>query len=98
MAFRIERKPRENLKKEDRLIAICKANDAKVYINSIGGSTLYDKNIFSTKGIKLLFIKNTFPGYKQFNNSFISGLSIIDVLMFNSKEEISNMLNQYELI
>lgn len=88
----------KNLKKEDRLIAICKVNDAKIYINSIGGSTLYDKKTFSKNGINLLFIKNTFPKYKQFNNNFISGLSIIDVMMFNSKEKISSMLNQFELI
>ena len=36
--------------------------------------------------------------YKQFNNEFQSNLSIIDVMMFNSKEEIKQLLNKYELI
>ena len=36
--------------------------------------------------------------YNQFDNEFIPNLSIIDVLMFNSKEQIQRMLNNYELV
>ena len=36
--------------------------------------------------------------YNQFKEAFVPGLSIIDVLMFNSVEIIKEMLKQYELI
>lgn len=35
---------------------------------------------------------------KEPNDEFISSLSIMDVLMFNSIEEIYKMLDNYELI
>jgi hypothetical protein len=35
--------------------------------------------------------------YKQFNNEFIPYLSIIDIMMFNSREGIKEMLEKYKL-
>lgn len=86
------------LKSQDKVLALCKAQNTDIYINSIGGVELYDKIIFKQKGIKLNFIKSNPINYKQFNNEFIPWLSIIDVLMFNSKEEIKKYLNEYTLI
>ncbi|HEY8401140.1 MAG TPA: WbqC family protein, partial [Cytophagaceae bacterium] len=71
---------------------------ATQYINAIGGQELYKKENFDIHGIQLNFIKPLPIEYKQFNNEFVPWLSIIDVLMFNSKEEIQIMLEQYELI
>ena len=85
-------------KKADRLIDICKMNNPDIFINSSGGKELYDKVEFNKNGIKIYFIKNIITPYNQFENNFIPGLSIIDVLMFNTKDEIKEMLNQYELI
>lgn len=87
-----------DLKKKFRLIEICKKNNATDYINPIGGKEIYTKEDFKIKGLKLKFIEPQINEYKQFNSGFISGLSIIDVLMFNSKEEVRKMLNKYELI
>lgn len=86
------------LKSQDKVLSLCKAQKADVYINSIGGVELYDKAIFKQNGIKLNFIKSDPIKYKQFNNEFISWLSIIDVMMFNSKEQIQEYLNKYTLI
>jgi hypothetical protein len=36
--------------------------------------------------------------YDQQRQPFEYGLSIIDVMMYNSPEEINNMLDQFELI
>ena len=87
-----------DLKKESRLIEICKKNNATDYINPIGGKEIYTKEYFKIKGLKLKFIEPQINEYKQFNSGFISGLSIIDVLMFNSKEEVKNMLDKYKLV
>jgi hypothetical protein len=84
--------------KAERIITICRENGADTYINSYGGQELYSKSEFCEKGIALHFIKNNLPVYKQFKDGFVPGLSIIDVLMFNSKDEIKEMLNHYELI
>jgi hypothetical protein len=86
------------LKKEDRLIEICKSNSATTYINPIGGEELYRKSFFNKHNVKLFFIKTNQTPYKQFNHDFTAGLSILDVLMFNSIEEVNRMLNNYELL
>lgn len=86
------------LKSQDKVLSLCKEQNADVYINSIGGVELYDKETFKQNNIKLNFIKSNPIQYKQFNNEFVSWLSIIDVLMFNSKEQIKEYLNNYTLI
>jgi hypothetical protein len=82
-----------SLKAEEKVIAICKALHATTYINPIGGTELYSKEHFLKECIHLKFIKADNIQYKQFNNDFIPFLSIIDVMMFNSKTAITNYLN-----
>jgi len=86
------------LKNQDKVIDICELMKAKSYINTIGGQALYSKEKFLEKGIELKFIKSKPITYKQFDNEFIPWLSIIDVMMFNSKEQIKEMLKEYEII
>ncbi|MGX9985360.1 WbqC family protein [Soonwooa sp.] len=86
------------LERQNRLIDICQREQAQHYINAIGGQALYKKEDFITQGIKLDFIKSKPIQYKQFNNDFVPWLSIIDILMFNSVEEVNFMLDQYELL
>lgn len=88
----------KSLQAQDRLIEISKILNATDYINAIGGEQLYDKNAFSDAGINLSFIQTELINYKQFNNKFIPNLSIIDVMMFNSKEDIKEMLKKYTLV
>lgn len=86
------------LKAQDKVIDICKNLNAKKYINAIGGQELYSKEIFKQNRIELNFLKTELVEYKQFKNDFVPYLSIIDILMFNSKDEIKKMLNRFELI
>ncbi len=86
------------LKSQEKVLSLCKSQNAKIYINSIGGIELYDKETFKQNNIELNFIKSNLIQYKQFNTEFISWLSIIDVLMFNSKEQTKEYLNSYTLI
>ena len=86
------------LKSQDKVLSLCQAKNANTYINSIGGTELYDKNIFKQYGIELNFIKSNHIEYKQFNNEFVPWLSIIDVLMFNTPEQVQQYLNEYTLI
>lgn len=87
-----------SLKSQEKVIAICSALNANEYINPIGGKSLYDKSSFMKWGIKLSFHQMCDIIYHQYNNQFIPNLSIIDVMMFNSKEKIEKLLNRYKLI
>ncbi len=84
--------------KEERLIEISKSLNASHYINPIGGLELYYKSNFLDNNIKLSFLKSKDISYKQFDNEFVPWLSIIDVLMFNSRSLILQMLDEYKLV
>lgn len=86
------------LKAQDKIIHICKNLNADHYVNAFGGQELYNKADFAKECIKLSFIKTKPIIYEQFKNEFVPWLSIIDVMMFNSVGDISEMLDRYELI
>ncbi|MBC7408507.1 MAG: WbqC family protein [Arcicella sp.] len=87
-----------HLKAQERILDICSQEKANQYINPIGGLELYDKDFFEAKNLKLNFIKSNAIEYTQFKNEFVPWLSMIDVLMFNSKEKIKEFLDNYELV
>lgn len=86
------------LKGQDKVIHICKLLNADEYYNAIGGQELYSFEDFKNNGIELSFLKTNNINYKQFSNEFVPNLSIIDVMMFNSKASIKEMLFDYELV
>lgn len=88
----------QSLHGKDRVISICQHLHADTYINAYGGQLLYDKVDFSDNGIKLFFAQMRPVQYAQFESGFVPNLSIIDVLMFNSPDEINQMLDAYTLI
>lgn len=78
---------------------ICnKIPNANEYWNAIGGSEFFDRSKYTEAGIELKFQKVIIEAYRQKGNIFEPGLSIIDVMMFNSKDEINQMLDNFELI
>lgn len=85
-------------KREYRIYDIAKRLGADSYYNAIGGQELYSYDEFKARGIKLAFIKTGDVRYKQFKNEFIPSLSILDVIMFCSVDEIKEMLGQYTLL
>ena len=88
-----------NLKCQDKVIDLCKKMNADEYINAIGGQQLYSKEAFMSEGIKLNFLHTDDIKYNQFSKNMIAkNLSIIDVMMFNSKKDIKKMLGEYTLI
>ncbi|MBL8002781.1 MAG: WbqC family protein [Flavobacteriales bacterium] len=83
---------------QERLLHICAELGAGRYINPIGGVELYDREIFAKRGVQLNFLRSHMPEYRQSVDKFVPGLSIIDVLMFNSIADIRQMLDRYDLI
>ena len=96
MSSSLEKK--NELKGQEKVINICKALKATEYYNAIGGQKLYSFDKFREEKIQLKFLKTKDIKYKQLDNEFISNLSVLDVLMFNSKEEVKKMLNSYSII
>jgi hypothetical protein len=86
------------LKGAQRVLAICQARGADVYVNPIGGLELYDKEQFSQENISLFFLKANDIRYPQFGNEFIPYLSILDVLMFNSAGRVKDLLKEYTML
>lgn len=87
-----------SLHAQDKVIDICKRLNGDVYFNPIGGVELYNCEDFLRNGISLKFLKMNDIRYQQFDDEFVPGLSIIDVMMFNDKKTIKNYLNQYTLL
>lgn len=87
-----------NLKAESKVLSICELLNADEYYNAIGGRMLYSFSDFREKNIELKFLKTEEIIYKQFSNIFYPNLSIIDVMMFNSKEKIKCFLDDFQLV
>lgn len=86
------------LSAKDRLVDMSKLMDCSIYINSPGGKSLYNKEYFTAKNIELLFIEIDNYCYKQNCNEFVPHLSMIDVLMWNDKQQVIKLFNKYKLV
>jgi hypothetical protein len=86
-----------NLTGQNKVIDICKNVGCDTYINSPGGKDLYSIRDFKDNNIDLKFINSEKTTYKQFDSTAVDNLSIIDILMFNDIEKISEYLDNYKL-
>lgn len=83
---------------EDKIIEICKKLNAEEYYNAMGGMALYSRERFLQNGIILKFLETNAIRYKQYGEEFVGNLSIIDVMMFNGKEQTKDFLKKYKLV
>ena len=87
------------LKGQEKVLALCKAAGADVYVNTVGGVELYAKSAFRIQALDLKFIKARAFEYAQFGDSFVPWLSIVDVLMFNPLDVVVECIQaNYDLI
>jgi hypothetical protein len=87
-----------HLKGQFRILDICKQEGADHYINPIGGMEIYSREMFDTEGITINFIKSLPIEYNQFDQAFVPNLSFIDVLMFNERPKVLQLLSQFQLV
>jgi len=86
-------------KPDEWALNICKAlENADEYWNPPGGMSFFDRSKYEKAGIGLKFQHVELEPYNQKRNNFEPGLSIIDVMMFNSVEEIHKMLDNFEIL
>lgn len=86
-----------HLKGQDRVIDTCRAEGASDYVNAIGGRALYSHDAFVAHGIRLQFVETDAIEYRQFEPPFVASLSIVDLLMFNTRSEARGLLSRYRL-
>lgn len=72
----------------DWALRIAEALGAREYINPPGGQELFDPTKFATSGIRLTFQRPIEFTYDCRGYQFEPSLSIIDVLMWNSPEQV----------
>ena len=77
----------------------CLHNGCTDYLNSITGTKFYDKDAFSEMGITLHFIRrNDDIRYQQRCEEYVPDLSIIDTMMYCSRDEMHDMLDHYHFV
>lgn len=87
-----------DVKKPDEwALKISSYYEAEEYINPPGGKSFFNSKKYLENGIRLKFLTPILKEYKTFSPEFIQGLSIIDVILWNSKEEIQLMLDNFIL-
>lgn len=85
------------LRGQDKVLSICEKLGATEYINLPGGISLYDRESFSSRNIRLSFIRPRAAPYNQFGKEFVPNLSIVDAIMFNDGEQCRRLLQEYDL-
>ena len=65
------------------------------YVNPPGGKTFLDANKYKKANIELEFLTQEIQKYNQRIREFVPGLSILDVMMFCTPEEIRSMTVSY---
>ena len=84
---------------EEKAFRICRRFGMENYINPLGGQNFYDRTVWKQNGINLYFLKRDDDiSYRQFKETFVPDLSIIDVMMFNYPEQIRELLRCYTLL
>lgn len=80
---------------DDWALNITKRLGGDVYVNPPGGYSFFDQEKYKNENIRLEFIQSNLPLYVQRIGHFEAGLSIIDIMMFCTKKEIRDMLDDF---
>jgi hypothetical protein len=70
---------------------------ASTYINAPGGRELFSPQQFSECGIELQILEPRLTAYRQGDSAFIPGLSILDLLMWNTPAETLELVTHYNI-
>ncbi|MDC3284943.1 WbqC family protein [Flavobacteriaceae bacterium] len=83
----------ENQDPNLRLIEICKNSNSDTYISGVGGKNYLDISLFEKNNIKVQFQNfNSNIEYSQVGDSFLPGLSILDVLFNVGAEQTKDII------
>ena len=78
---------------------VCELLGHSTFTSSINGNKYYDKESFRKMGINLEFlVRDEDICYKQRCDKFVPDLSIIDAMMYCSREELHGMIDRYHFV
>ncbi|MCH9809551.1 MAG: WbqC family protein [Alphaproteobacteria bacterium] len=85
-----------DLRGGDRLAHIARGLGATEYVNPPGGRSLYTPELFASYGLGLGFVAPELPVYTR-PAPFISGLSILDALMYCPPTVVMGLVGRYSV-
>ena len=80
------------------ILEICKKKKCKEYISTVGAEAYLEKNNFKLNKIKLNFFEFNHQVYNQQGKSFLSNLSIIDVLFNIGPKTTKYLRNNFKVL
>lgn len=87
------------LRREARLIDLCRQYHADVYLNPPGGEELYTAAMFAPHGIRLEFLHPVLSCYPVKGREWIAGLSVLDAVMCCGARYVrENLLDGYDIV
>ena len=88
--------PRGDCTAQELIRRICEQLGHSTFTSSINGNIYYTKEAFREMGVNLEFlVRDEDIRYKQRCDEFVPDLSIIDAMMYCSREELHDMLDRY---
>ncbi|MBK1876636.1 WbqC family protein [Pelagicoccus mobilis] len=93
-----EKKPPLNTAANMWAVEICNQIGARSYVASSNSIGFLDPNEFAKRGIQLVFLRPSARTYQQGPFDFEAKLSILDVLMFNSRADCMKLVSDYKLV
>ena len=89
-------RPADHQRAQEGILELCKITGADVYINPIGGVSLYEKEAFAKEGIELYFLHTDFTEAEKLTGGRQADLSIIDLIANLPKEVLTELLGCYK--
>lgn len=86
--------PGDGLGGQARVLELVGAVQASHYLNPAAGAFLYEAAAFNAAGMQLELLHGRLPTYRQGDQPFIAGLSVLDALMFNPPEVVGEWARQ----
>lgn len=87
----------DELRAQQRILALCEREAATTYVNAAGGRALYEPQAFAAAGIELRFLASEPQPYGQGREPFVPNLSMIDLLMHCEPPAVRDRLRQFRL-
>ena len=89
----------KQLRRQDRVIDICKTLGAGSYVNPEGGKELYKREDFKEHGLELEFLEHVPLPYSQVVSEFVPRLSILDLIyMVNGEKGLQLHLESCNIV
>lgn len=83
-------------RKSDLVLNICRSLGAGTYLSGHGAEAYLDASAFAQAGIRIEYIESRPPLYAQMHGRFIPGLSMLDMMLNASQQQLLEYLRGLE--